>query len=52
MMVNVMIRWLETKGGGIKHGSGIETNNLCFADDTTLLAYDMSHMNVLLACMN
>ena len=52
MMVNVMIRWLETKGGGIKHGSGIETNNLCFADDTTLLADDMSHMNVLLACMN
>ena len=55
MMVNTMIRWLETYGGGVQHGSGIVTNNLCFADDTTLITegrHSLLHMNVLLDCMH
>ena len=42
-------------GGGVQHGSGVVTNNLCFADDTTLITEgrrSLLHMNVLLDCMH
>ena len=48
MMVNTMIRWLETYSGE----SGVMTNNLCFADGTTLISEGLHHMNVLLDCIH
>jgi len=50
MMVDTMIRWLETYGGGVQHGSGVVTNNLCFANDTILISEGLLHMTVRLDC--
>jgi len=49
-MVDTMIRWLETYGGGVQHGSGVVTNNLCFANDTILISEGLLHMTVRLDC--
>ena len=46
--MNTMIRWLETYGVEVQHGSRVVTNNLCFADDNTLISECLLHMNVLL----
>jgi hypothetical protein len=49
VVVNALIKWLESKGGGYKHSSGEEYNTLLFADDSTLLTESKKAMQTLLA---
>ncbi len=51
MVVNAMIRWLESLGGGYRHGCGEEYNTLLFVDDSTLAASDQACMQRLLNCV-
>ena len=48
LMVNTMLRWIESQGGGVSHPSGVETNILAFADDTTLTTEGVRQMEKLL----
>ncbi|MFN9687125.1 MAG: reverse transcriptase domain-containing protein, partial [Cyanobacteriota bacterium] len=48
VVVNALIRWLESKGGGYQHSSGEEYNTLLFADDSTLLTESKEAMQTLL----
>ena len=48
VVVNALIRWLESRGGGYKHSSGEEYNTLLFADDGTLLTESKEAMQRLL----
>jgi len=51
VVVNVMLRWLDFKGGGLSQGD-VVTYTLCFADDSTLMTTNVHDMNVLLVCVN
>jgi hypothetical protein len=49
VVVNALIRWLESKGGGYKQGSsGEEYKTLLFADDSTLLTESKKAMQTLM----
>jgi len=52
VVINALIRWLESLGGGYKHSSGEEYNTLLFADDATLLTEETNQMQVLMDCVS
>ena len=48
VVVNALIRWLESEGGGSRNSSGEEYHTLLFADDSTLLTESTKAMQKLL----